>query len=46
MSSFNWGLASQNGCNELIGDLFTYNHLDAGRVPLFVCHGWERLFRI
>lgn len=43
--SFNWGLASQTGVDD-IRNFLQYTLLDASGVCLSVCRGWERLFRI
>ena len=39
-------MASQTGLDELIQKFLQYTHLDASGVPLFVCCGRERLFKI
>lgn len=44
--SFDWGLAARTRLDELIQNFLQYTHSDASGVPLFVCQGWERLFRI
>ncbi|CAI9289743.1 unnamed protein product [Lactuca saligna] len=43
--SFDWGLASQIGLDELIRYFLTYTHLDTSGVPLFVCRSWDKLFK-
>ncbi|CAI9278407.1 unnamed protein product [Lactuca saligna] len=35
--SFDWGMASRIGLDELIRNFLQYTHLDVSGVPLFVC---------
>ncbi|CAI9283069.1 unnamed protein product [Lactuca saligna] len=44
--SFDWGLTSQIGLDELTRNFLQYTYLDTSGVYFFVCKGWDRLFKI